>query len=473
MTGPGHAVILSGTYGYQNGIFANNWFDLATKKDIYCVADNSVSLVGVQGEGRSPANFTGSTFGDELRIQSGFTSRVVSVSNKDRAAILLGGKLANGTYWMVDSSFTTSTYYASSLPEWVRNFNASGLINSYFGLTWDRVLSEDEYAGLDRDDAPYEGTGSGLGRTFPHPVTGTDRTAITASYYAALLTSPYGSEILSAFAKEAVRAEKLGQREVTDLLCVGFSSNDYVGHTFGPNSHEVMDMTIRTDRILADFFRFLDREVGLDHCLIVLTSDHGVAPIPEYILEHSPHTAAGRVMSAPFTAYCNSALARAFGSLKKGEWLDAITNNNLYINREALKERKAPLEIVARALADTLSRRIEMAAVYTRNEMLSMAPVSALQHRMRRSYHPLRSGDVFYALKPYYLEGYGTTGTSHGEPYEYDAHVPVIFAGKGIRQGTFAIPASPADIGPTLARLVGVEFPAGSEGRVLTEAIDR
>lgn len=471
LTGPGHAAILSGAYGNQNGIIANNWFDRTSGKEMYCVADKTAQLVGGAGNAASPVNFIGSTFGDELRLHSGFRSKVISMSNKDRAAVLLGGKLANGVYWMMDSSFVTSSYYRTDLPDWVSMFNGSGKVNSYFGRTWERTLPEDAYAGVDKDDAPYESGGNGLGRAFPHRVMGDDATKITKSYYHALLTSPFGSEILSEFAKAAVRGEELGRRGVTDLLCVGFSSNDYVGHSFGPHSHEVLDMTVQTDRILADLFAFLDVEVGLRNCVFVLTSDHGVAPIPEYLTTHFEHAAAGRVMAKVQEEYIANALTRVYGAPKKGNWFDAITDGNVYLNNAIMRDKKVALSAVAATLADSLRARPEFALVYSRDQLMSLLPAAIAEQRMKHSFHPLRSGDVFFAFKPYYIEGYSSYGTTHGQPYDYDAHVPVVIVGDGIRPGTYATEASPADIAPTLSALLGIEFPAGRSGRVLVEAM--
>jgi predicted AlkP superfamily pyrophosphatase or phosphodiesterase len=472
MTGPGHAVILSGSYANQNGIIANRWYDITARKDVYCVSDDNVTIVGAAGAGMSPANFIGSTFGDVLKQSNNFRSRVISISNKDRAAVLLGGKLADGVYWMVDSSFITSSYYRNDLPEWVQRFNGAGLINSYFGKTWDRILPPDAYAGMDRDDAPYEADQNGLGRTFPHPIRGNDSTRITSSYYYALLTSPFGSEALLAFAKAALEGENLGKRGVPDVLCIGFSSNDYVGHAFGPHSHEVLDMTIRTDRILAELFTYLDRRVGLSNCIIVLTSDHGVAPIPEYLTTKHEHAEAGRVVTKDMMEHCNSVLAKAFGAAKKGStWIERVTGGNVYLTRDVLREKKLDVNNVAALLADEIMAYPGVALALSRQQLLLLTPTSTVERRMKKSFHRARSGDIVYALKPYFIDGYNQFGTTHGEPYDYDAHVPVIITGRGIRSGTYHAEASPADIGPTLSALLGIEFPAGREGRVLMEAL--
>jgi len=470
MTGPGHAVILSGAYGNQNGIFANDWYNTATKETVYCVSDNTVRTVGAVGAGRSPAHFIGSTLGDELRVQSNFQSRVISISNKDRAAVLLGGKFANAAYWMVDSAFVTSSYYMNSLPDWVNAFNSSGLMNSYFGKKWERALAEEAYELMDQDGAPYENDDNGLGRVFPHTVAGTDTDKITKSYYYALVASPFGNEILASFVKEAIRAEQLGQRDVSDLLCISFSSNDYVGHAFGPHSHEVLDMAVRTDRILADLFAFIDTELGLRNCMLVLTSDHGVGPIPEYLMAKNQHVQAGRVMSNAVAEYCTRVLTRTFGGVKRGTtWINSVLNNNIYISGEAVRQKRVSVAEAARVLTNAMLDMKGIALAFTQSDMLALVPSSTIEQRMKRSFHRTHGGDVFYALKPHYIEGPRAAG--HGEPYEYDAHVPLILVGDGIRPGTYATEASPADIAPTLSALLGIEFPSGREGRVLGEAL--
>ncbi|HXG00965.1 MAG TPA: alkaline phosphatase family protein [Bacteroidota bacterium] len=470
-TGPGHAALLSGAYGNTHGIIANDWYDRNEQRWVYCVEDRSVALLGSQGEGCSPRQFIGSTLGDELRLQYGFRSKVISISNKDRAAILMGGKMPTGVYWMKDSVFVTSTYYANELPDWVLRFNRSRVIDSYFGRRWVRLLPDSAYRMMDDDDVFYEADHDGSGRTFPHRITGFDSVRITPSYYYALARSPFSCEILSAFAKEAVRAEHLGKRNVPDLLCISFSAMDIVGHAYGPHSHEVMDMAVRLDRILADFLAFLDTTVGLRHCLLALSSDHGIAPIPAYMHRHASGVDAGKVPVEALKAYCSSVLTRRFGPPRDGAaWVAEIISNNIYLNRATFGQMKVPtLEWAASELADSLRTFAPIAAAYSSRQLATMPPATPLASKMQRSFHPLRSGDVMYALKPYWMEGNAPQGTTHGEPYEYDAHVPLIIVGNGIRAGSYAVEASPVDLAPTLAALLGLELPAAREGRVLVE----
>jgi predicted AlkP superfamily pyrophosphatase or phosphodiesterase len=471
-TGPGHTVILTGAYGNMNGIVANTWYDRTTGKDVYCVRDLSCHVVGGSGEGSSPANIMVSTLGDELKLHDAFRPKVISLSSKDRAAIPLGGKFADLALWMIDSAFVTSSYYRERLPSWVEAFNASSLVSSYFGRLWEKCLPESAYAIMDVDDASYEDGSDGLGRVFPHPIVGGNAAQITPSYYEALFSSPYGNEILIALAQRAVVAEKLGKREVTDLLCINLPSNDYVGHRFGPHSQEVLDISIRSDRLLADFFKFLDREIGLGDCLIVLTSDHGVGPVAGYLRTHAPLSMRAFSSQQPLKDYCEVALTNAFGALHgSGSWIARMISRGIYLNPAALAEKNISADLAAGALADSMLTRPEIIAAYSRSQMMALAAQSPVEFRMRNSFYPKRSGDVVYCFPPYYHEKGEWVGASHGSPYEYDAHVLLLIAGEGIQHGTYATEASPADIAPTLATLLGVEFPSGRAGRVLVEIL--
>jgi predicted AlkP superfamily pyrophosphatase or phosphodiesterase len=473
LTGPGHAVLSTGTYGHRNGIVGNSWYDRASKRNIYCVEDANTTLIGYPGTGRSPANLLTGTFGDQLRMAGIFHPRVISIAGKDRAAILMGGKLANGAYWMEDSMFTTSTYYMTELPEWVRAYNRNGRINGYFGREWERALPGEEYEFLGADDQLFEDGGKGLGRIFPRRITGDDPSKLTGSYYDALLTSPFGNELVLDFAREAIRAEQLGQRGVTDVLCIGLSSNDYVGHAYGPHSHEVMDMTLQTDRQLAGFFAFLGETLGFERCLIVLSSDHGVAPIPEWIRARNGRAAARRVDTAPLKEAAGGALTKAFGAPAKGTaWIEALSGGNLYLNRDVLQAKKVAPEAAARLAAAALAELSSVAAAYAAADLLAAAQPNTPADLLARAFHPARNGDVVFTLQAYQFEGKGSTGTTHGSPYAYDRHVPLILCGPGVRKGVFAAAASPADAAPTLCVLAGVELPPSTEGRVLQEALE-
>lgn len=471
-TCPGHAVVLTGSDGDVNGIIGNDWYDPKARREVYCAYDPDSPLVGGVGEGRSPRNLIGNTVGDVLKSTHGARSRVISVSGKDRSAIMLGGHLAEGVYWMQDTSFVTSSYYTDELPEWVRRFNGEGRVSAHIGTTWERLLPEEAYEALGPDDAVGEADEGGMGRAFPHPI-GTRGRAVDAAFIDAFEHSPLQNEVLLDFAMRAVDEEALGQDDAPDILAIGLSSNDRVGHAFGPDSHEAMDVTVRTDRGLARLFEFLEARVGLDRTAIVLTADHGVAPLPERIAEVAPSDVSYRVHPSVVKALVNEALETEYGSPPRGEpWVLYHSDPLVYLNTEALEAHGIPVSEAERITAAALSGLDVVHAAYTRAELITMR-ADAASVPVVRSFHPDRSGSVVYVARPNILIDDDPTGTGHGSPWTYDTQVPLLIYGAGVRPGTYYGPASVADIAPTLARLLGIVEPSGSVGRVLGDALDR
>ncbi len=470
-TAPGHAAISTGAYAHLNGITTNRWYDRTTKKGVSAVDDETVQLVGRRGTGRSPRNLLTYTLGDMLRIHSAFRSKVLSVSAKDRSAILLGGKLGTA-FWIADSTFVTSTYYMKELPAYISSLNSAGLFRQYFGRRW---LERNPTAAsriCDIDNAPYEADPSGLGRAFPHPVTGDNRDSLTSSFFDALEHTPYSTEILFRLAQSVCIAESLGTRAATDMLCIGISTTDIVGHAYGPMSHEVFDNAVVTDSLLGAFLSFLNTRVGLAHCLIAVTSDHGIAPIPEFLTTRQPSARAGRVTSSFIRAAANGILDRAFGNGQKGvPWVEAVIETDITLDREVLRQHGVALASAERALKDSLPRMEPIAAAFTEAELQGAGTGERFEENVRKSFYPDRSGDVLLVLKPYFIMSGDSTGTNHGQPYDYDAHVPLIIRGEGVRPGKYREEVSPVDLAPTIAAILGVEFPPSREGRVLREAL--
>ncbi|HTY00209.1 MAG TPA: alkaline phosphatase family protein [Bacteroidota bacterium] len=469
-TGPGHAVLLTGCYADMNGIVANTWLDRTRGQAEYCVDDRRSAILGATGYGASPRNLLQPSFGDMLRLHTSFVSKVISISNKDRAAILLGGRLANAAYWMIDSSFVSSTYYMPSLPKWVERFNASRAINRCFGGVWEQTLPDSAFNCLDRDNVPYETDQDSLGRAFPHRVTGRDRSRLTPSYYGAMVTSPFGAFVLTDFVERAIVEEHLGKRGVTDLLCVSYSSTDYVGHAFGPHSHEVLEMASAIDRTLNDLFTFVDSTVGLGKCVIALSSDHGIAPIPEFVKSRYPGADAGRVQTEALRASSEAAMNATFGVAPANDpWILSISDHNVYLNRPRLSRADIKLIRAAEVVKERLLSLPGVSNVWNLTSPTTMG-YHPWDQRVLRSFYPERSGDLFYVLKPLYIEGEGD-GTTHGDPYQYNTHVPLILMGPQFRGGQYTIDVSPADLAPTLSAATGIEFPTGREGCVLWQAI--
>jgi predicted AlkP superfamily pyrophosphatase or phosphodiesterase len=463
LTCPGHAVILTGSHANINGIIANQWYDARSRRQEYCVADSSVTLIGSPAPGRSPRNLIASTVGDELQRASSGRSRIIAVAGKDRSAIMLGGHQADGVYWMMDTLFVSSTHYMKQLPRWVQQFNAGGRVASYAGKSWNRFLPRAAYAVMGPDDVGAEENVAGMGRTFPHPLS-----ADSSRFHDAFRASPYQNEMVVELAMMAVAAEELGQDQDPDLLGVSLSANDLIGHAFGPNSHEVMDVTVRTDRLLDRFFKYLDTRIGLRHVLIVLTADHGVAPLPEVVRELN--TGARRLDPAVIAAAAEAALKARYGPAPAPGWMLNLSPPWIYLNTRALEQKGIAIEEAEKVARDTTEavRGVHQALTATelrRQREQGVASGAAF------SFYPERSGNVYYELKPYVVPGQVPTGTTHGSPWSYDTRVPLLWYGPSVRRGVHAGPVSIADIAPTLAAILGITAPAGSQGRVLEDVL--
>jgi predicted AlkP superfamily pyrophosphatase or phosphodiesterase len=460
VTCAGHAVMLTGSYGTVNGIIANDWYDAVQGREVYCAADTTVRVVGVELEGRSPRNLRDATVGDLLKISNGGRSKVVTVSAKDRSAIMMGGHLADAAYWMEDTLFVTSTYYRQDLPTWAREFNGAGRVSSYFGKRWEHLLPAAVYDMVGPDDVAAEADEAGAGRTFPHPIAGAD----------AFDLSPFSNDVVADFAMRAVTDEGLGRDTVPDLLGISFSANDRVGHAYGPDSHEVMDVTVRLDRTLARLFAFLDRTVGLANVVMVLTADHGVAPLPEVFATLHPGASARRFNPAVVDSVVEAALRARYGPAPAPGWVVHSDQPHLYLNSAAVRAKRVPLGEVERAA------QAAILSVPGAHEALTSAELAAGRAEGVRtpevlSFYPGRSGNIYYQMEPYILVDDEPSGTGHGTPWAYDQQVPVLFYGSRIVPGVRRTPAAVADIAPTLSALLGLTAPGGAQGRVLAEVL--
>ncbi|MGD0695668.1 MAG: alkaline phosphatase family protein [Terriglobia bacterium] len=453
-TCPGHATLFTGAYPNVHGIIGNVWYDVSGERRTYCVADPDTALVGGTAEpGYSPRNLSGSTIGDELRIASGFDSKVVAISLKDRAAVIPGGHTANAAYWydVHTGHFVTSTYYMQALPAWVTHFNQTPAAQAYCGKEWQAL-----------PETPGPG-----GRTLSEFEPESGATCPDAKFLTWLENTPFMNEIELRFAEEAIRNEHLGQGQATDLLAVSLSVNDYIGHAHGPYSPEVADTTIRTDRYLADFFRQLDRSVGLQNVWITLSADHGVSPNPYFIKSHK--LGEGQASLQALKDAVEQALSKEFGA---DEWVSYLDDFSIYLNRVSLKKYDVNLGRAESVAAEAATTTPGVRAAYTHSQLATgNLPISPLARKASNSFYNQRSGDVFLILEPYAAPVEGVTRSSHGAPWSYDAQVPLIFWGSAFKPGTYGAPSQPIDLAATLAVALELTLPSGAQGRPLVEAL--
>jgi len=477
----GHATLATGAHPSVHGMTGNVWYDTESGELAYNIEDPDSPILAVREEqqsgdqvdpaqklsrtqGRSPRALLAETLADKLLAFSGNQSRAFAVSGKDRSAVALGGK-GGKAFWMSTDSgdFITSSWYYKAYPEWVGKWNAERKASAHAGKEWSLLNDRNSYLLAGQDDRAYETDLRGYGRVFPHRFGDAGNKLL----YTQIVASPAGDALLADFAKTLVNEEKLGQGSATDYLSVSFSGVDAVNHFFGPASLENEDMVLQLDRTLADLLAFIDKEVGLDHTLIVLSADHGIAELPEYMAERGLDS--GRLTPDAILAAVERIGEERFGVDDLARF---YYRPYLYLDNERIEAADLNPDEVREALAEalTLEPGIHIAAT---QQMLERWPDRKLFEQIRNNYHPLRSGDIYIVQEPYWFNfDKGPVTGMHGSPWNYDTHVPVIFLGPGISASTIHRRIQPADVAPTLAAFLGMSPPASAQGDVLPEVFN-
>jgi predicted AlkP superfamily pyrophosphatase or phosphodiesterase len=465
-TGPGHAAIYTGSAPAINGIVGNDFYERNLGRLMYCAEDTTVSTVGNTGTAgkMSPRNLQVTTIGDQLKLATDGRAKVIGIALKDRGAILPAGHAANAAYWFdsKDGSFISSTFYQNDLPKWVQEFNARKLGDQFLGQKWEPVLPLNQYTESTTDDQAYENAMPGEAKpVFPHEF------AVQAgsSKYEVLRTSPYGDQITKEFALAALKGEQLGQDDITDMLCVSFSSPDYVGHAFGTHAIETEDQYIRLDRQLADLFTQLDASVGKGQWLAFLSADHGVVDAPGFLQQY--RIPAGVKGYGDIGETVKASLEKAYGP---GKWMLSYINQQVYLNHALLAEKKITLQDVYALLRTDLLRQKAVVNVINLHNLGAEALPQLQENLLRNVYYPNRSGDFYILQSPGWIEG-RTKGTTHGSSYAYDTHVPFLLYGWGIKPGQTLRRTHIHDIAPTITALLGILEPSGCIGNPVEEAI--
>jgi len=455
-TGPGHSVILSGRSPRSSGIVANSWYDRALRRRVNVVDDATVRVLGGAGRTASPTNFIGFTVGDVLKAHSP-DSKVVGVSFKDRAAILMAGKRADAAYWYDASEgrFVTSSWYTREAPRWLADWNARRLPDAYASRPWNRLLPDpavyERLAGPDDVRGEFDNKRT----TFPHAIAGAPP---SVDYYDDLRRTPFADEILFDFALAAMKAHDLGTDDATDLLAVGFSACDVIGHTYGPDSQEMMDQMLRLDRTLGRLLEEVDRRAGPGRSLVVLTADHGVMPLVERL--QAQGLPARRATGADLHGPVMDALHARFPGAARLFAEDEPDPLEYVLDQAALAREGLKRAEVEQTIREALLGTGLVDHVYTAVELMGPAPGGDEFFELhQRAFFAPRSGDLIVRTRPYVYLGGRVGGTGHGTPHEYDRHVPIVFLGPGIAPGRRTVPCGPEDIAWTLGRLLGLDYP--------------
>ena len=461
-TAPGHASIYTGTTPYFHGIISNNWYNKKIKKTIYCTGDKRFNTVGANNKrGKmSPKRLLSTTITDQLKLSNNGKSKVISVSIKDRAAILPGGHFPNGAFWYdpKTSNFITSTFYMNQLPKWVMDFNKRKLADKYMSYSWKLSYPLNKYemnlpdSNLYEKDLFHENK-----NTFPHSfdnISFFDKRDLIRS-------TPYGNELLCNFAIDALKNENLGKGKYTDFLAISFSSTDYIGHSYGPNSVEIADTYVKLDLLISKLLKELNNEVGEGNYILFLTADHGVAENPDYLKQHKINSE--WVNRKAILDSLKRFSKRKFNNVNV---LMNFSNKQIFLNYDIIKFLKLNITNVRKSYAQYLRRAFPfISQIFIRDYLTNGTANRTSSNLILNGFNPALSGDVAFEYQPGFSPGSGDyEAATHGFSYSYDMHVPLLFYGWNIPKQTINKPVYIVDIAPTIADLLHITEPSGNMG---------
>ena len=476
----GHTILATGAFPSESGMIGNVWYDREAGELAYNIEDPAAPIlptreVEVKGEqvdpaqkmsrtqGRSPTAILAATLSDTLAVFNAGRSKIFGISGKDRGAVSMAGHAGKAFWFSTDSGdFVTSAYYYAAYPAWARDWNARRMAEGHAGSSWNLLNDLSTYVYAAQDDRPYEVDLKGYSRVFPHPFAGADDKLFNTK----LVISPVGDRLLLDFAKALVEGEELGRDEAPDYLSLSFSAVDAVNHFFGPSSLENEDVVLQLDRILADLFAFIDGKVGLEQTLIILSADHGMAEMPEYVTELGYEV--GRLSPDDIVNAANGAGKKFFG-------IEGIVQfffrPYIYLDDGKIAAAKVDKMMAEQAVAAAVAD-VEGIAYAVPRSGLSPLQSSPVLEQIRRNTHESRSGDIYVAQDPYwFLFDKGPVAAMHGSPWRYDTHVPLIFAGPSIRPQTVPRLVHPVDVAPTIAAFLGMTPPSSAAGSPLREVL--
>jgi len=459
-TGPGHTAIGFGQYPGNVGVLGNSFYDRTLKKNVNCVEDQNAKVVGSKkGKARSASRYDTKGLGDWIKHKYP-NSKVVSIGGKDRAACLLGGKNPDqAIYYNGAGEFISSDYYVEKLPDWATRFNQTLKNRSYQDSLWQRSLDEQLYLKYARQDHFYGEEDNYLNDEYsPVFPIGVDE---GEDVLPILMGTPWFEREILQLAKDAVMGEGLGMDNAPDLLSIGFSAMDWVIHMYGPYSQEAMDACIKLDLYLGNFIEFLDTQVGLENILFTLTADHGGLPLPEYLAEKGEE--GGRInrehMKEALT-WVDDEIEESFG---KG--LYHRDGGNFYLDMDKIKKTNTKPDTIYNIIEKYLTKVEGIDRMINKQKILESKDTVGLVQRFKNMIDPEMTPEIFPLVSRGYL--YRRMGTSHGSPYDYDTHVPLIFSREDFRRRKKTTRRATVDIAPTIAKYLDVEVPEYCDGQVI------
>jgi predicted AlkP superfamily pyrophosphatase or phosphodiesterase len=462
VTAPGHASVATGSTPSTHGIVGNDWYDRKEKREIYCTTDNNYENIGgnaYYGK-KSPKNMKVKSFADLIKSSNDNKSKTISISLKDRGAIFMGGHSADAAYWFYGydkGDMITSSYYMSSLPIWVDDFNKN--IGNVYLKDWNLLLKPEKYVGYESDNNNYEKYFKGKPNTsFPYE---SSKLSSLNNGYNMIKETPYGNSLVTDFAIEAIINENLGDDDYVDVITIGYSSTDYIGHNFGILSLETQDTYYRLDLEIEKLLTFLDNKIGEKNYTLFLTGDHGALEVPAKLRDEGVQ--ADAISKSKFKRSVIESLHESFDS---NNLILSAMNNQIYINKEEVNEKGLNFRDVQNKTISILKEFDFVKEAYYSDFFSSENPYSGYEELIKNGFDKDRCGDVIFILKPNTIF-YEDRGTTHGSGYDYDTHVPLIFYGANINHGESDEKTFINDITPTILSLLRVDRFDHNSGRSL------
>jgi predicted AlkP superfamily pyrophosphatase or phosphodiesterase len=470
ITAVGHTSIYAGTTPRYHGIIGNSWYNREKKAVVYCVTDSAESIVGNDSSsvGISPRNLLSTNLSDELEMATQRKALVYAISTKDRAAVLPAGHMADGAFWLDlnTGNYVSSTFYMNKLPDWLVAFNNLKKAYHYLDQQWNLILPPESYSMSMADDNPYENLLAGKTRpVFPYNLK--ELAPLNSPYFEVLNRSPFSNALLADLAIELLKSTGMGHHDCTDLLEISFSATDPVGHTYGEASLEIADTYIRLDREIARLLNALDHYVGKGNYTLFLTSDHGVGENPQYLLDNN--VPAGFLDAQQLYTGATQYLNKMLG---EGDWITSLRNDQLYLNRELIENKKLNLTMLQDMLAAYLIRQEGIAEAFTATQLMQQEYTEYFASKVQQGFNWKLSGDVKYIMEPGWYAG-AMKGADHNTAYNYDSQIPLVFYGQGIAKGVTYQYHTITDIAPTVSMLLKINFPGAATGKPIGEVLKK
>ncbi|MBL7894135.1 MAG: alkaline phosphatase family protein [Bacteroidia bacterium] len=467
-TGPGHSSIYTGAAPNVHGIIANDWFVKETGGETYCVSDEKVKPIGTTSKNgkMSPHKQLTTTLGDELKLFTNGKSKVYGVALKDRSSVLPVGHAGNAAFWFDEETgnFVSSDWYVKELPLWLNNFNAKKLPKSYLEKGWNTLYGIETYTNSIADDNKYEKAPNKKEKpVFPYDY----KSQIEKNSWGILKATPWGNTITKDIAIECLKNESMGKDDISDMLCISFSSTDYVGHSYGLRAVETEDVYLRLDKDLEELLKTLDAEVGQENYVVFLTADHGAADVAAYLKDLK--IPAGYLKEKNIEKELKSFCKKIYGD----SLIVNMSNQQVFLSYVKLTELKLNSDEVEKALANKLIQMEGISEAYPSSVLkFEGYKGDSFKSLIANGYNHKRSGNVAFSYMPGWLD-IPETGTTHGSEFTYDTHVPLIFYGAGIKKGESVRNYYITEVAPTISILLNNPFPNGCTSKPIEEVFKK